>query len=125
MKYLAIILASLCLSLPAFSQQQILPVLQTFYVRGNNGDDLVPSSQQSFQYDKHDRLRVDKNYGWIEEEKRWAPGYSVESDYDDVGKSYTANEHLLVYTDRYNRPCAHRHTNIRYAEPIDRIHHFQ
>jgi len=85
MKYPAILLASFCISLQAISQQQTLPVLQTFYVRGESGDDLVPSSQQSSQYDKEGRLRVNKNYGWIEEEKRWAPGQSVESDYDDVG----------------------------------------
>lgn len=85
MKYLAIVLASLCLSLQAFSQQQTLPVLQTFYGRSNDGDNLVPYFQHSFQYDKDGRARVHKNYKWIEEEKRWAPGYSVESDYDDLG----------------------------------------
>jgi len=85
MKFPAIILASFSVSLQAFSQQQPLPVLQTFYVRGNNSDDLVPSSQQSFQYDKDARVRVHKDYRWIEEGKRWAPGSSVESEYDEVG----------------------------------------
>ena len=84
MKYTAV-LASLCLSLQAFSQQQTLPVVQTYYERGSNGNDLVPAYQSSFQYDKNGRQRGMKGYQRVEEEKRWALGTSVESDYDDVG----------------------------------------
>jgi len=84
MKYTAV-LASLCLSLQAFSQQQALPVVQTYYYRGSNGDDLERGSQNVFQYDKNGRQRGNRYFQWIKEEKRWALSISVESDYDEVG----------------------------------------
>lgn len=85
MKYPATILATLCLSLSAFSQMQTLPVLRTNYARSNSGDALVPSSQDSYQYDKDGRVRLYKSYTWFEEEKRWALYYSEENNYDDLG----------------------------------------